>query len=98
MLHAVGDVQNMRKGHLDNTVSGIGRDCRYRDAAAMGSLNIDVVVACCQFANIFQFGQLSQYLIGDITLIGQDSISTLGMLHELIRSRTWVYRQFSKFF
>ena len=79
-----GDVQQECEDVLCDAVGAVSRDVADDDAPLTGGLEVDVVVAGRQLADILQAGQLVEHFARDAHFVDQDAVGLPGTFHHLL--------------
>ena len=83
MINTCSSVQEEGKDVLCNAIRAICRDVAYDDTSLTCSLNIDIVISCCQLTDILQLWQLIEHFTRDIHLINKDTVRILCSFNNL---------------
>ena len=85
--------QQMGKHHLCDTFRTIGWYVGHDDAAFVGCLDVDHVIARCQHTYILKARQLGDLFTVDHDLVGQHDVCFSSSLYHLTRACAVVHRQ-----
>ena len=92
VLHLHRDVQNMCKGELRHRSGTVGGNVRHDDSAVAGGLQVDIVVAGGEDADVFEFRERRYRLRRQPRLIRQQYLGIFGALQHFAGFRKIINR------